>query len=343
MAALADDLALRGHKITLVTLSDDGPQRRSTSPSVKRMCLNVKSNARGPLAKWRQVLKRQKGIATAIDSITPDAVLSFCDRMNIDVLMAKPLHRPPIVVCERSDPAAQSLGSVWGWLRSRTYRRAIRVVALTDAAKAFLAAFSQNVVVIPSAVKQPESSSCRDEAQANRRIVGAGRLEIEKGFDRLVDAFAIATAQHPEWSLHIYGEGSQRETLQRQIESLGLSARVELPGWVQPLGPALAQATMFCLSSRYEGFPSVLLEAMAMAIPTISVDCESGPRAIIQDKHDGLLIENDVTSLANAIKQLIENPDQREQLGRRGPDVLDRFGWQTMVDRYEQLLLDVVR
>jgi glycosyltransferase involved in cell wall biosynthesis len=216
------------------------------------------------------------------------------------------------------------------------------VVALTDRAAEHLRSFSSRVCVIPSGIDPPQQLSDRSVAAENKRIVGAGRLEAEKGFDRLVEAFAHATATSPGWKLVIYGEGSLRQALQDRCAALGIDRRVEFPGWVSPLQPELAKATIFCLSSRYEGFPSVLLEAMSMGVPAISVDCESGPRKIIDHGLNGLLVEPTASGLADGLARWIRDADHRETLAKAGRNVLQRYSFDAMTDQYEALLNRVV-
>ncbi len=343
MAGLTSRLAERGHRVSLITFDDGASDRHVIAPSVRRITLALSADARGLLAKFRQVRARHHAIADAVERLRPDVVLSFCDRTNLDVLMATDPSGPPVVVCERSDPARQSLGPFWNAVRRHKYRQAATVVALTETSASYLRPFSKSVTVIPSAVDRPPLTSDREQACARKRIAGVGRLEPEKGFDRLLIAFAQATTDDPSWQLVIYGEGTQRGALLAQAKSLGINDRLELPGWVRPLAEPLSQATLFCLPSRYEGFPSALLEAMSLGVPSLSVDCESGPRVIIDHGRDGWLVESSVEGLRGGIETLIADVRQREALGRAGIRIVDQFGWDTMVDRYEQLLRDVVR
>ena len=343
MAGLTSRLAERGHRVSLITFDDGASDRHVIAPSVRRITLALSADARGLLAKFRHVRARHHAIADAVERLRPDVVLSFCDRTNLDVLMATDPSGPPVVVCERSDPARQSLGPFWNAVRRHKYRQAATVVALTETSASYLRPFSKSVTVIPSAVDRPPLTSDREQACARKRIAGVGRLEPEKGFDRLLIAFAQATTDDPSWQLVIYGEGTQRGALLAQAKSLGINDRLELPGWVRPIAEPLSQATLFCLPSRYEGFPSALLEAMSLGVPSLSVDCESGPRVIIDHGRDGWLVESSVEGLRGGIETLIADVRQREAIGRAGIRIVDQFGWDTMVDRYEQLLRDVVR
>jgi GalNAc-alpha-(1->4)-GalNAc-alpha-(1->3)-diNAcBac-PP-undecaprenol alpha-1,4-N-acetyl-D-galactosaminyltransferase len=222
--------------------------------------------------------------------------------------LATQRRQVPVVVSERSDPSRQKLGPIWERLRRQKYKRVDAVVALTDASADYLRGYlGRPVIVIPSAVDRPPMSSDRIVAQANRRIVGLGRLEHEKGFDRLLDAFSDLTVRAPEgeqdWSLRIIGEGSMRGQLESKVQQLGLSDRVSLPGWIRPVWSELSAATIFVLPSRYEGFPSALLEAMAVGVPSLSVDCESGPRAVLTDNVNGLLVPNDLSAVQQSARK----------------------------------------
>jgi len=364
MAGLASRLAERKHTVTLITLDDGAVERHQVNKQVVRHRLDLMIESRNLAAKFFNTRNRVNAIRAAIQKHAPDVVLSFCDRTNILVLMAARTLDTPVVISERSDPAQQHLGTIWEYLRTHAYRSAASMIALTDASAAHLGErFGREVSVIPSAVEAPPIQSDRQAAGRNCRILGIGRLENEKGFDRLINAFATLAPANPDWSLRILGEGSARASLEGQIRELGLSARVSLPGWVRPVWDELAAATIFALPSRYEGFPSALLEAMACGVPSVAVDCPSGPRAVINravinravinravinravidvdescDDPCGLLVPNDTAALSTGILRLINDATLREQIGVAGKRVVDRFDWKTMVDAYEQVL-----
>jgi glycosyltransferase involved in cell wall biosynthesis len=339
MAGLVSRLSGRGHKVTLITLDDAKGDRHTVDASVDRLALDLMSESRGLLQKLINTRRRIHAVGRAIQEVAPQVVLSFCDRTNILVLQATSERSMPVVIAERSEPSQQTLGAYWEYQRRRTYRRAARIIALTESSAATLGPLSdQRVEVIASAVDPPPRSSNRGAAAANQSILGIGRLEHEKGFDRLIESFAILAPNHPKWKLRILGEGSQRETLEQLARDLGVSDRVEMPGWVTPIWDEIAASTIFALPSRYEGFPSALLEAMSVGVPSVAVDCESGPRSIITDEIDGLLVAGTPQGLADGIARMINDPRRREQWGQRGMSVVKRFGWERMLDQYEAVL-----
>ncbi|CAN5644389.1 N/A [soil metagenome] len=123
-------------------------------------------------------------------------------------------------------------------------------------------------------------------------VVAAGRLAREKGFGRMIEAFAPVAREHPGWRLDIYGEGSERATLTRRIARLGLDGRVRLPGYIDDFRGVLAGAAAYALTSRAEGFPMVLIEAMSAGVPLVAMDCTRGPGEIVDDGKNGLLVED---------------------------------------------------
>ncbi|MEM8669555.1 MAG: glycosyltransferase family 4 protein [Planctomycetota bacterium] len=342
MAELASRLALAKHDVTLVTLDDGATSKHTLDDSVATVRLDVMGESQGLVERIQNTRRRIQRLRSALAELQPQVILSFCDRTNILTLMAAKPLAIPVVVSERSDPQQQKLGLFWERLRVQTYRRAAAVVALTSTSAQHLSRrLKRDVDVIPSAVDHPPFRSDRQVAASNRRIVAIGRLEFEKGFDRLIEAFHPLAQAYPDWSLRILGEGLRRYQLESQIADGGLSDRISMPGWVRPIWDELGAATVFVLPSRYEGFPSALLEAMAMGVPSVAVDCESGPRAIIDVPSQGLLVEDNVAALHQGMQRLIEEESLRESLGQNGQDVVERFSWERMTEQYERLLSDL--
>ncbi len=198
----------------------------------------------------------------------------------------------------------------------RHYRRldALTVLTTQDERdyRGVLAGARTRVEHVPNPVPLTEPPAADPDATL---VVAAGRLNLQKGFDLLVPAFAAATRDRPDWRLRIYGSGPERARLEQQIDELGAGERITLMGRSDRLVDAMAEASIFALSSRWEGFPMVLLEAIAIGLPVVSFDCPTGPRDIVGDGHGGVLVPaEDVDGLAAALEALIGDPARRRAL-----------------------------
>jgi glycosyltransferase involved in cell wall biosynthesis len=165
------------------------------------------------------------------------------------------------------------------------------------------------VQAIPNPVPASDAPAADPDAKV---VIAAGRLNLQKGFDLLVPAFAEVARRHPDWRLRIYGSGPERGRLQAQIDELGAGDTIALLGRSERLGEAMAEASIFALSSRWEGFPMVLLEALGSGLAVVSFDCPTGPGDIVRDGREGALVPpEDVGALAAALDGLIGDPARR--------------------------------
>jgi len=196
----------------------------------------------------------------------------------------------------------------------------------------------QNPVLQPLAFRKNE----KDNNGGVKRIIALGRLSGEKGHDLLIQAFAKVCSRHPQWILEIVGEGPARPSLEACRRSLGVDETVHLRGLTETPFDELNRADLFILPSRFEGFPNALCEAMAAGVPVISFDCPNGPREIIRDNVDGILVPpQDVNALAGAMDRLMSNPEERARLALRAPEILDRFGIEHIMKKWEETISEV--
>ena len=334
LAAMANHWSASGDRVTLLTLAPQQQDAYELSSSVERVCLDGMQQSSNALQAVINNLRRLFRLRRAIREARGDAVISFTDKMNLLTLLACIGLRQRVVICERVDPRRHPIGRGWSFLRRRTYAWCDTLVVQTEGVRNYFHRFvpDAKIRVIANAVPTPAITQ-NEQSQREPWIIAIGRLEKQKGFDLLLEAFSRIAGEHPDWQLKILGEGSERDSLIEQIHALGLEQRVELCGWVESLEAWVSKSELFVLSSRYEGFPNALLEAMAAGVPAISFACESGPSEIIRHEVDGLLVPaEDVEELSRAIARLISNPQERAAFAQRAPDVAERFS----VDKFFQ-------
>ncbi|MGW6539518.1 glycosyltransferase [Streptomyces sp. NPDC055051] len=188
---------------------------------------------------------------------------------------------------------------------------------------------------VPAATVPPADPSAKV-------VVAAGRLTRVKRFDVLVDAFAEVAADHPDWSLRIYGSGDAvqdlRGSLARRIEERGLGARVSLMGQVHPMEPEWAKGSIAAVTSEREAFGMTIVEAMRCGLPVVATDCPHGPREIVEDGVDGRLVPvGDAGALARALRELMDDEELRGKAGRAALAAAERFDPAVVAARHEEL------
>lgn len=199
----------------------------------------------------------------------------------------------------------------------------------------------QNIEVIPNPITiEPDGLSLC----TNKKVIAVGRYEYQKGFDLLLNAWKEVSAKYPEWELHIYGEGILRSNLQQLLISLGLEGSCFLEHHTSQIGTFYKDSSLFVLSSRFEGFGLVLVEAMAYGLPAVAFACPCGPKEIITEGVDGLLVEREnVKELASKISFLIKNDSIRKEMGHQASINVHRFDIEEIVPLWVNLFEKLVK
>ena len=191
----------------------------------------------------------------------------------------------------------------------------------------------------PSTITCEQATTCE-----NKRAIAVGRLNIQKGFDYLIDVWERVHQKFPDWQLDIFGEGALRSELQAKIQEKGLANIINIKGVTNDIVKEYQKHSIYLMSSRSEGFPLVLIEASACGLPIVSFDCPSGPSEIVEHGGNGFLISpvGNIDAMANRVMQLIADKSLRQEMGRRSLELSQRFKLENIaaewIELYNQLV-----
>ncbi len=278
-----------------------------------------------------------------IKKIKPDRILSFMWGVNLISILAGKLTGIKLIVSERTfmplDIKKYSFQALRRQLISFLYRKANRITAVSnDVKRALIDYFSlpeEKIKVIYNGLDIKKIHAEMNEycSSFGRYVLGCGRLEKEKNFDLILQAMLGI----PGLKLVILGEGSLRKELAKKAEKLGVE--LVLPGHIENPYPWMRKAEVFILTSRYEGSPNVLLEAMACKIPVVSVDCPGGIREIIENGRNGIIVpQGNKNELISAIRGILKNSEFAKKLSEKALGTVKKFDMLNMVKKYEEIL-----
>lgn len=334
LTMLSNYLVTVGYDVSILIFTEEEPFY-DIHPSIKLIKIEQKVKKKNIFYRIKSLFIRINSIKKVFKDNDPDIIISFITIMNIYSIVAARLAKKNIIVSEHTNYTRYEK-SVLGFFRRLIYPLANAVVVLTNYDKNKYS-FVKNVNVIknPLVLSNKYTNIVREKI-----ILGAGSLVELKGFDMLIKAFSKLNKN--DWKLIIVGEGPKRKDLESLINKLGLEERISLPGVTKDIEKYYKKASIFVLSSRIEGFPGVLCEAMGYGCPSIAFDCLTGPRDIIEDKISGILVEaENEDQLSNEIQNLIDNKEYRELLGSNSKKILDELDINKIAQKWIRVIEDV--
>ncbi|ABF09594.1 glycosyltransferase family 4 protein [Cupriavidus metallidurans] len=336
-AVIANALAERGYRVLVLSLWDrtsvfplhEGVEHHALfeqRPSFKRAYVSTVLGIRR--------FVREQGIDVLIEV---DTMLTL---FTLPATSGMKVRRIAWEHCHFDEDLGRKARRVARWLAAKT---SSAVVVLTERDRQrWLNALGQHCRIATIGNPLPFAFPAEPAQRGSRIVLAVGRLVRAKGFDVLLDAWARVAPAHPDWRLVIVGEGEERDALEAQIRSLALGHCVDLPGASSEIASYYGEASIFCLSSRYEGFGLVLMEAMAFGLPVVSTNCEAGPKALIRDGVNGLQVPaEDALALGAALSRLMQEKHLCEALSSRARDDARRYEIDAICPLWQNLLGDI--
>ena len=347
----------RGYETMLVTTDQHGrPPFYEFPPEVRMVDLGINykdDNDKNPIAKTLGYLRRRRKHREALTELLmrerPDIVVSlfpsessFIPDIQDGSLKMLELHFNKLFRLQYNRKGLLGLADR---IRTKQDEKLVRkfdnFIVLTRQ-DAEMWGNLPNLSVMPNAaVTMPHI----EHKPGNHRVIAVGRLDYQKGFDRLLDAWALIPAELRKfWHLDIFGQGEWEEKLKQQIVTLGIgeSAAVNKP--TDKIFDEYAASDFLVMTSHYEGFPMVMIEAMACGVPTVCFDFLCGPRDIIANGINGIVVpEGDLQALATAMQQLMERPEQLQHLSDQAKRISEEYSQEVIMKRWDLFMNDQLR
>ena len=344
LSVLANGWVEQGDDVSILIFEPTGAPTYPIYPQVRVRYLDLVRRSHNLWEGLTQNFRRLRVLRRAIRESRPDIIVSFMSQTNVLTLLATRGLRSAVIISERTSPRRQAVGRLWRALRRLSYPLADALVCPTRSGLAGFQAIARvRGATIPNPVEVPADRVRQRGSRAGNLLIAMGRLIPEKGFDLLLEAFARVGCRHPDWSLTIIGQGVLRSQLEEQSRGLKIAEKVHFAGHLADPFPLLCAGDLFVLSSRFEGFPMALAEAMACGLPVVSFDCPDGPREIIRSGIDGVLVPpEDVDALAAAMDRLMSDGEERARLAANALDVTTRFSKETVLSQWRQLFNELL-
>ncbi|MBO7497558.1 MAG: glycosyltransferase family 4 protein [Salinivirgaceae bacterium] len=280
-------------------------------------------------------IERIVKIRKAIKENKPDLVISFMVGLNMYVLLTNLFTRKKLILSEQTSiQAKQKISRII--TRHVLYRLASKVVFVSESDCKY-AKWLRNRTFIYNPLSCTTYSNNKDRENTIVAISSQRRWHV-KGFDLLIEAWRKIAQSHPDWNLQFVG-ATDGTHIYEMVKAYGLENQVDFLGWSDEIDKTLQTKSIFVLSSRREGFPCCLLEAMSQGCACVAFDCKTGPNEIITDGKNGLLATNgDVDDLASKMKLLIENEPLRQQLAVTATESVHRFEKEKIMQQWDELI-----
>lgn len=343
MAVLTNELAKRGHAVTLAIMTETSPfYELDSSIKVKHFPFIKGSTI---IAKLQNRLKLLSFIRNLSKSEKPDVIISFIYQMNANVLLSTRFLDIPVIVSEHNT-LNRKMSISERFQRLYISRWADKLTILTQHDFEYLGKRLINKVVMPNPLSFSPIKVYNQDREKVILAVGSIKRYYHKGFDNLVEIWSRIADKYPDWELHIAGEydSVSLDYLNNIEQNKNIRNKIHYLGQVKNMTDLLRKGAIFVLSSRWEGFPMVLMEAMSQGCACISYDLISGPNEMITHNFDGVLVKNqDKNEMVKELCTLIESHDKREYLAKNAIESINRFSVEKIADQWEDLFGQVIK
>jgi len=338
---LCNAWAAAGHRVTAITFEAQGAEPAfALDPRVAVCQTDVLNTSDKTLLRMATNVRRLSRLRDTLKKLSPDVIVSFTTEANVVALWAAAGLDIPVVISERNQPERPGLGQWREMVRRLSYPLAAGIVVQTEAIASWARQrFGVPIEVLPNPIRLSVPSKTPSSSGETKRIIAVGRLVRQKGFDVLIESFGKIADRHPDWMVLIYGEGAERKALEAQIRNTPCAERIRLMGLADNIDRAYADADLFVSSSRYEGYPNALLEALAAGCPVVAANCPGATSEILRCGRHGLLIEPEsVDALKAGLDRMMSDEELRTTFAAHAREAVSELDASVVGQRWLDLL-----
>lgn len=348
MATLANEFVAKGHEVRLVTL-----KKAISAYELDERIEFIGGNSDATSSNF--ILRKIQIIYAAIKSVIfyrrqlkdykPDMILSFLTNTNLLAVINNCISfkKCPVVISERCDPRTRSKLLIK--LCNKVYPLADAIVCQSKVIENYF--LEKNPKAFTAVIANPVNEECiniKEITERQKKVVAVGRLNSQKNYDLLIEAFYDIEKNYPDYKLEIYGQGPEKDRLQSKIDRLDLSDKILLMGTKQNVMTHVADAELYVMSSDFEGFPNALVEAMASGIPVISTDFPTGvAKELIKDEINGYVVPvGDGKKLSHSMIKILSDKNLQEKMSENNKMLRIQLNVKKITEQWEELFNKVL-
>ena len=332
---------VKDNDVTIITTTDEKPEY-NLDKKISLFILKDFADNKNILTKNIIYLKKLKKY---IKDINPDIIVGFLPEPSYRLLLLRPFIRTPVIISDRNDPKIEyaSLKNkiIMKWL----YHRADGFVFQTSEAQNYFSKKIQSKSIVIANPVDDKFFNVNYCGEKSKEFINVGRLNEQKNQIFLIDCFKEVIKKHSDYKLLIYGDGNMKDEISSYVKINKLNNNIKLCGNVDDIENILKEKKGFILSSKYEGMPNALMEAMAVGVPCISTDCPcGGPRELIKNNINGLLVKsNDKNELVSAMYKIIENDKMCKKIAMAAKKNMNNYSCDKIVSKWFEFMKEVYK